>query len=133
MKHTAKLFAIAATAAIFLPFSAHAALAHEGGVGDGTSVKIRLDTTLPAGIVPNLGNGEAELHVEPGMTVVVYGVEGEEMLKIDESGTAYQNMNSATWLASMEMSAETKDAESAGMNMGAAVSGAGFCCVTAGG
>ena len=63
MKHTAKLFAIAATAAIFLPFSANAALAHEGGVGDGTSVKIRLDTTLPAGIVPNLGNGEAELYV----------------------------------------------------------------------
>jgi hypothetical protein len=124
MKHTAKLFAIAATAAIFVPFSANAALAHEGGVGDGTSVTVRLDTTLPAGIQPNLGNGEAELHVEPGMTVVVYGVEGEEMLKIDESGAAYQNMNSATWLASMEMSSEMKDAESAGMNMGAAVGGA---------
>jgi hypothetical protein len=56
--------------------------------------------------------------------VVVFGVEGEEMLKIDESGTAYQNMNSATWLASMEMSSATKDTEPAGMNMGAAVGGA---------
>lgn len=124
MKHASKLLALAATAALFLPFGANVALAHEGGVGDGTSVTVRLDTQLPAGIEPNLGNGEAELHVEPGMTVVVYGVEGEEMLKIDEGGTAYQNMNSATWLASMEMSSEMKDNESAGMNMGAAVGGA---------
>ena len=121
MKHASKLLALAATAALLLPFGANVALAHEGGVGEGTSVKIRLDTKLPTGIQPNLGNGEAELHVEPGITVVVFGVEGEEMLKIDEGGTAYQNMNSATWLASMEMSLATKDTESAGMNMGAAV------------
>lgn len=133
MKHASKLIALAATAALFLPFGANAALAHEGGVGDGTSVKIRLDTKLPAGIQPNLGNGEAELHVEPGITVVVYGVEGEEMLKIDEGGTAYQNMNSATWLASMEMSSETKDTESAGMNMGAAVGGASAMASATGG
>ena len=133
MKHTAKLFAIAATAAIFLPFNANAALAHEGGVGEGASVKIRLDTALPAGIQPNLGNGEADLHVEPGITVVVYGVEGEEMLTLDESGTAYQNMNSATWLASVDMSSQSEDTESAGMNMGAAVSGASAMASAAGG
>lgn len=85
---------------------------------------MRLDTQLPDGIDPNLGNGEAELHVKQGMTIVVYGVEGGEMLKLDEGGTAYQNMNSATWLASTEMSLEMKDTESAGMNMGAAVGGA---------
>ena len=124
MKHASKLLAIATTAVLFLHFGANVARAHDGGVGDGTSVTVRLDTQLPDGIDPNLGNGEAELHVKQGMTIVVYGVEGEEMLKLDEGGTAYQNMNSATWLASMEMSSEMKDTESAGMNMGAAVGGA---------
>lgn len=133
MKHASKLLALAATAALLLPFGSNMAMAHEGPVGEGTSITLRLDTTLPAGLDAKLGNGEADLHVEPGTTVVVFGVEGEEMLKIDEGGTAYQNMNSATWLASMEMSSATQDTEPAGMNMGAAVGGADWKFLSSGG
>lgn len=119
MKHASKLLALAATAALFLPFGSNMAMAHEGAVGEGTSITLRLDTTLPAGLDARLGNGEADFHVEPGTTVVVFGVEGEEMLKIDEGGTAYQNMNSATWLASMDMTSQMAGSDAtAGDNSG---------------
>lgn len=75
------------------------ALAHEGAVGEGSDIVAVTDVELGHGIEATWGNGEIDLHIPVGVSVVVYGVSGEEMLKADESGTSFANKQSVTWLA----------------------------------
>jgi len=94
-----KMLVAGGVVASFVSFGHGAALAHDGAVGEGTDIIAVSDVELGSGIEAKWGNGEIDIHVPLGVTVVVYGVNGEDMLKIDEGGNAFANKQSVTWLA----------------------------------
>jgi len=73
------------------------ALAHEGSLGDMGPFRIEMITPDPSGVETRWGNGEVEFHVEPGTSVVVIGLEKEEMVKVDADGNMFFNENSPSW------------------------------------
>lgn len=87
--------AATAVAVAFAP----TALAHEGPIGDGEQFRVEMSTVDPTGITSRWGHGEVEFHVEPGIELVVIGLEKEPMVKIDVEGNMFANENSPTWWA----------------------------------
>lgn len=97
---TKNILAVAGLLALpVFALSGGSAMAHDGEVGDGPEIIAVTEVELGSGIEAKWGNGEIDLHVPLGVSVVVYGVNDEEMLKTDEGGNAFANKNSVTWLA----------------------------------
>ena len=96
MKQTSVLFRSIAVAAAVM-FAASPAAAHEGAIGEGGPIVVRVDAGFGDYGDGRWGNGEFELHVEPGVEVIALGFESEPMAKVDADGNMFGNLNSVTW------------------------------------
>lgn len=47
-------------------------------------------------------NGEVDIHLEPGRTVIAIGRDGEPMAKLDEDGNMFANTKSPTWWMNLD-------------------------------